>query len=433
MRRTAGLLAVWIGTGCVADGSIPDAGEVASDTNSVATDGSQTSGSASAAETTDAPSSSSSPSTDDGAESTTSHESSTDTGDAADCPPGDGAFAIVSIEGDVAEGAQVVLCGDGFGDLGPTIVLFDDMEEGEAGAFVADSAPAIGAWLEGGAIYAADAARSGALSMVAADADINGGTGRSNVFGIPDDAGTLGLREFDEFFVSLAIRDLGDFPGNNSSPTDFSSDSSAKDVWVMFGNRGDNYDYSCSQGECNGNDVVLATHAGGGSFAIGGNTTLTGWWLPTFWQFQTWNATSTWLRLDPTDPYGSVTGTFEHVAASSGYLRDDYAEGLLRDLEGVPPTWDRIKFGAWYRAAGDVRRVFDDLYVAIGPGAAARVEIADAPTIEQATKRAISTVDAWSNGRIEVTLRLGDLDPAVDPLFLYVVDANHVRSPSFAL
>lgn len=436
MRRTTVLLAAWIGAGCGADDPPPDAdaGPDAGASDPTAdTDAPQTSGltTDTADESGVDPSDPSSATTDPDATSSTSGSTTADPDE--DCPPGDGTFAVVSVAGEIADGAQVVVCGNAFGDLGPTIVLFDDMEEGEPGASVADATPTIGAWLEGRGVYADDASRSGALSMVAADADIDGGTGRSTVFGIPDASGNLGLREFDEFFVSLAIRDLGDFPGNNSSPTSFSSDSSAKDVWVMFGNRGDNYDYSCSQGECNGNDVVLATHAGGGSFAIGGNTTLTGWWLPTFWQFQTWNVTSTWVRLDPDDPYGPVTGTFEHVASTSGYVRNDYDEGLLRDLDGIPPTWDRIKFAAWYRGAGDVRRVFDDLYVAIGPGSAARIEIADAPVIENATKRAISTVDAWSDGRIEVTLRLGDLDPAVDPLYLYVIDANHVRSPGFAL
>jgi hypothetical protein len=99
----------------------------------------------------------------------------------------------------------------------------------------------------------------------------------------------------------------------------------------------------------------------------------------------------------------------------------------------IPARWDRLKFGAWYRAAGDVRRVMDDLYVAIGPGAAARIEIANAPAIENATEIAISTVTSWSDGEIAATLRLGPLDPSADALYLFVVDAANQRSAGYPL
>jgi hypothetical protein len=349
------------------------------------------------------------------------------------CPPGTGEFAIQRVDGTVTDGAKLVVCGDAFGELGPTIVLFDDMEGGQAGTPVPETAPVIGEWLGGSAVYAGDAARSGSLSMVVADTDINEGHGLSMAFGVPDAAGRFGLQHFDELFVSWAIRDLGDFPGHDSSPTTFSSDSSAKDIWVMFGRRGDNYSYSCSQGECNGNDLVLCTHTGSGSFKTDGNNTASDWWLPDFWQFQTWNVLMKYVRIDPTDPYGTSTGVLEHVSAPSGYLRDAYNDQILKQLAELPPVWDRLKFGAWYRQAGDVRRVMDDLYVAVGPGAAARVEIANAPQVESATKLAISTAHAWSNGRIELTARLGDLDPAADSLHLFVVNADNERSPGFAL
>ena len=369
-----------------------------------------------------------------GEESTAAGESST--GDAStggalgDCPAGDAA-GVHAVLGLADDGQTLVVCGGGFGDLGPDIVLFDDMEGQDTDSAVLDATQPIGAWISGSSTYVDDAARSGRMAMLAAD---NSGedNGRSTVFGIPDESAALGLREFDELFVSWALMDLGDFPGNNSSPTSFSSDSSAKDIWLMYGDRGDNYDYSCSTGECNGHDVVLGTHTGQGSFAIGGNTSAGQWWLPDYWQFQAWNAMSTWMRLDRSDPYGAIEGVFEHVSPS-GYVRSEYDEPMLETLDGIPPAWDRLKFGAWYRDAGDIRRVFDDVYIAVGPGAAARVELANAADITQATKRSICTVDSWSDGRIELTVHTGDLDLGNETLYLFVVDAENQRSAGFAL
>jgi hypothetical protein len=339
-----------------------------------------------------------------------------------ECPAGGGSFAVSAVVGAIEDGSPIVVCGDLFGDLGPSIMLFDDMEDGT---------PEIGTWLEAPSLYADDAARSGTRAMLLADADLTGGAGVNAQVGIADGDARFGLQTFDEVFLHLSIRDLGDFPGNDSSPTMFSSDSSAKDVWMMFGDRGDNYDYSCSRGECNGNDIVFATHTGRGSFKIDGNTTGTSWWLPDFWQFQEWNTMSTYIRIDESAPYEASTSVFEHVSAR-GYVRDEYTENILRDLAGLTPEWDRLKVGAWYRTAGDVRRVLDYLCVATGPGAAARVEIADAARIEDATRLAVCTASAWSSSRIGATVRLGGLD-ASSELFLFVVTADGTRSPGFAL
>lgn len=360
-------------------------------------------------------------------------DGSTDSSGSNGCSGGDGAFEVTSVQGDISEGNEITVCGDQFGDVGPNIVLFDNMESGQAGEKVPKSAPVIGKWLNDGGIYTDDTARSGSQSMVVVDTDSTDGSGVGAMTGIENSGKARGMETFDEFFVSWAIRDLGDFPGNNSSSTDFSSDSSAKDIWVMFGDRGDNYDYSCSQGECDGNDIVLATHTGSGSFKTDGNETASNWWHGDFWQFEAWNSMSLHLRIDENAPYSRSEGTFEHLSADGGYYRETYNEQIMRDLDQIPPVWDRIKFGAWYRNAGDVRRVMDDLYAAVGDGAAARVEVANAAQIEDATKVAISTVDSWSDDRIEATVRLGNLELGTGDLYLFVVDADNERTPGFAL
>ena len=359
------------------------------------------------------------------------HDASPDIHD-TECPvtETDGISALLGV---AEEGHPLVICGRGFGDLGPTTYFLDDFESGQVGAPLGADATR-GAWLDPRGTYVDDAALSGTNALLVADSVETEGRGVGAVLGFPDEQGDFGLTHFDEFFVHWSMRDLGDFPGNDSSPTAFSSDSSAKDVWVMYGSRGDNYDYSCSQGSCNGNDIVLATHTGRGSFKIDGNTTNTSWWLGDYWAFQQWNTLSTYLKINADDPYGAVTGVFEHLTQGQGVYRDTYNEGVLReDLTEIPPLWDRLKFGAWYRGAGDVRRVMDDIYVAIGPGAAARVEVANAANFDEATRVVISPVASWSDGRIEVDLRLADLSSSDSDLYLFVVDAEHRRSAGVLL
>ncbi|RAL24678.1 hypothetical protein DL240_00265 [Lujinxingia litoralis] len=360
-----------------------------------------------------------------------------DTADSApdlpdDCPAAE-SEGISALLGGGEEGQTLVICGRGFGTQGPTTFFLEDFEAGQAGASLQTDATR-GQWLDPKGTYVDDDALSGINALLVADHIETEGRGVSAVLGFPDDQGDFGLKHFNEFFVHWSMRDLGDFPGHDSSPTSFSSDSSAKDIWVMYGDRGDNYDYSCSRGSCNGNDIVLATHTGQGSFKHDGNNTNSNWWIGGYWAFQQWNTLSTYLKINPEDPYGATTGVFEHLSAGQGVYRSTYNEGVLReDLTEIPPVWDRLKFGAWYRTAGDVRRLMDEIYVAVGPGAAARVEVANAPNFDEATRVIISPVNAWTDTRIEVDLRLADLATSDEELYLFVVDAHHRRSAGVAL
>ena len=75
---------------------------------------------------------------------------------------------------------------------------------------------------------------------------------------------------------------------------------------------------------------------------------------------------------------------------------------------------------------------YDDIYVATGPNAAARVEIGDAPTYKGSRNLAISTPQTWNDNQIVFTLRAG---PIMDfsHAYLYVVDANNNVSKGYAL
>ena len=102
-----------------------------------------------------------------------------------------------------------------------------------------------------------------------------------------------------------------------------------------------------------------------------------------------------------------------------------------------PPSsgrWDRFTVPGWYGNGDNTHNqmTYDDIYVATGPNAAARIEIGDAPTYKKSRNLAISTPQTWSDSQIVFTLRAG---PFTDfsHAYLYVVDANNNVSKGYAL
>ena len=66
---------------------------------------------------------------------------------------------------------------------------------------------------------------------------------------------------------------------------------------------------------------------------------------------------------------------------------------------------------------------YDDVYVATGDGARARVEMGNASTYSASTNLALITPTAWGDTSITATVRQGQFD-AEDSAYLYVVHAD---------
>lgn len=98
-----------------------------------------------------------------------------------------------------------------------------------------------------------------------------------------------------------------------------------------------------------------------------------------------------------------------------------------------PKQWDRLTLPGWLLPNGDVRRplsgdpamevpVYDDFYMAIGPGSQARVEIGDKPAYASCTRITLATPESWSDTAITARFRSGSLPSG--SAYLYVIDAN---------
>jgi len=337
---------------------------------------------------------------------------------------------ITSIE--AGDESRLVIHGSGFGS-GPSVKLYDDFSRAEQRNGTLALSALVGQW------NWLSSTPTGIISAGMAD----NGKGiyvlkheESRVsleFGVPDPESVHGYEHFQEVYLSYTVKDFGDFPGPGGGPETFSDRSSIKDAWLMFGSRGDNTSYAVSQGSPAGHDLVATTWTGG-SFATGGNNTRMS---PSFWHhplrdnwaFQDWNTIMFHAKLNPDDPYGDAEGflgftnrNMTHFRSREGNFMTDQTD------EGVPyPYWDRVKFYAWMRGGENVARAMDNVYVATGANANARVVLTDTSYDENPGKLIHALPLEWSDSRITVELPRG-FNP--EDLTLTVINSGESNSNS---
>lgn len=100
--------------------------------------------------------------------------------------------------------------------------------------------------------------------------------------------------------------------------------------------------------------------------------------------------------------------------------------------EGVSyPYWDRIKFNAWTRSGDNpVKRLYDNIYVAVGDNANARVVIADAEDLNNATRLVHLLPITWEDDRI--LAEIPELDGSREQ-FVHVITAGNEFSAGIPL
>ncbi|QBM17205.1 hypothetical protein MARI_13110 [Marinobacter sp. JH2] len=327
-------------------------------------------------------------------------------------------------------GTDASISGEGFGP-GPNIVLYDDFEAAEIANGKLELNPKIGEWYQVSSsnpvIYADQEINQSLFVRGKGDASLN--------FGVKSIDGPYGLKPFTEIYFSYSVRDLGDFPGTGGTESSFSTVSSTKDAWMMFGARGDNLAYSASQGQPAGHDLYIPAWTGNG-FNIAGNTTKLS---PTFWQheltknwaFLNWNTTFFHGKINNNDPYGAADGFFGFVNVNKFHINERIGN-LIQDnsSEGLTHAyWDRIKFFAWMNEGdADVERILDNIYIAIGPNANARVIVTNAPTLEKSSKLIHLPVNEWGQEKISVEIPKYILESKNETHYIFVIDSRNQQS-----
>lgn len=323
---------------------------------------------------------------------------------------------INNVSGMVSDGKTIVITGSNFGPNGPNVVLFDDFKRGTDGANITLAA-AIGNW------------------TVRNHLPTYGRDRHNNIAGrfIGDGGGRL-IAEFadvQEIFISyrVVIPPGKHFP-NSGAPNTFPPGSQWKLIWLMDGDRG----------AAGNDDLVLPTWGNGTYFSIAGNDNA--FQLPTgrasgdtrWFSFLDWNRYSVYLKggaipdVDPGTVWAQgMSEEFGQRIFESTDKRlfdgDDTLDGYQFEDDAIS-RWNRLNVPGWHRGGDDdAAAMYDDIYIATGDHAQARIEIGSHATYENSTILAIGTPTTWQDNSITTTVRQGSFQVG-ERAYLFIIDKD---------
>lgn len=300
--------------------------------------------------------------------------------------------SISGIQGTVSNAQAVTINGSGFGSTGPNIVIFDDFEKGTNGSAImtGTGSAQVGQWndIEGEQIprYSTASTVSGSLAF---RADMS--TYWRELVEVLLPANTQ------KVFVSWWIL----IPSGTVVPGDGTQDKrNWKNVWLQGAGTGDD-------------DLVLPTFLQGGYY-INGNDGIYGKWISLDFQIGVWKHLWCWISADDKQvQYWELT--------SAGVVQRDNASGVPILKSGG--AFERVHFNGYGRATSNSYPMFDDVYVAAGDAARARVEIGNKSSYAACTKLAVSTPTSWSDTKVVATVRQGVFNSG-ETAYVYVVDSS---------
>lgn len=320
--------------------------------------------------------------------------------------------SISGVTGSLADGQTITITGSGFGSTGPTILLFDDFELGSDGTPLSDSErnAQVGVWRQISQIdpyyptYSGTYAHSGSLAF---KQDWGSGPGEQEGarWASPKNSSVFSTVYMSFWIYVPAGKDI---PGTSQGIPN----------WKIFWLSTDDYfqnDYTStvltnSIPDTTGN-YYFGTSVGNGSQDRAGIG-----WKPLYLTKGRWARQEKYLV----------------ASTSSGYLQDWYMDSSRarysvgtangRTIDNGTTGWQYIHFPGFGRYDSNSQTYYDDIYVATGPGALARVEIGNASTYSSCTNLAVCTPTSWSNTSIDATVRAGSFSSGT--AYLYVIDSE---------
>jgi len=221
-----------------------------------------------------------------------------------------------------------------------------------------------------------------------------------------------------EAFISYQVAVPPGTPFSGAStPETWPSVSSWKFSWFFDGPKGFSSDDQA--------DMCLPTHIGRGNFMLAGNDGNLIDIGNSWWSWKGFNRLAMWIRGNSAG-MSTANGDilFQAVNAEKG-MTTIYRNNMPAFPSGATTQWNQLSMPGWW-GNGDWSKfdgVYDDVYLAVGPNAAARVEIGDAPTYAASKNLTILTPSSWSDSQITATLRAGSFK-TFNGAYLFVTDSN---------
>lgn len=305
---------------------------------------------------------------------------------------------ITSVNGTLNSGSVIQISGTGFGFNGPTVHFFDDFEQGQVDTPIATGTGSaligqIGGLGSNKPYYTNTRAISGSQSLQV-DMSVRDGSSQAEI-PLPDST---------QVFISWWMQLKGSYwPGLDPGGIG----GNWKTVWLM-GEKGDpnidqtfptifgeTYTYITANSSPYRNEINAAMGVG----------------------LNKWMRCWTWIDGKPDN-----TGTLQYWRLKEGGV-DQIVNATNIQTMWTGSRYDTVNLNGYARKTIDSYPTYDDVYIAIGPNARARVEIGNAATYNASTNLTLATVNNWTDTSISATFRQGSL-PNGSQAYLYVFDAN---------
>ena len=299
------------------------------------------------------------------------------------------------VSGTVSDGQYITINGTDFGSNGPTVQIFDDFELGANGnTLLLDAGSAqVGTW---------DGIDTPAYSNY------------SNSYSV---SGSLSGHWTNQHY-STGINTQ--FPGNGTDkvflsywayiPSGYSIPANWKIVWLQGSNTGDD-------------DVVYATLIGNGTGLTNGNET--GWSATANIGFSIGSWKRVWAYIEGTT---TATGTVKQWSLNPSVTQQTtVTDAYIFAADSTPNTnynFEQVVVNGYF-GSGDSGTpcYFDDIYIAYGDYAQARVEIGNDSDYSNCTNLAVITPTSWSDTAISGVVRQGSFADG-STAYVYVFDSN---------
>jgi hypothetical protein len=311
------------------------------------------------------------------------------------------AVEVTSVSGAVSDGTSITISGLDFGNYGPNVVVFDDFESGAANSEIntGPGSAKYGKWDNissyGSEFYGTTASVSGSKSFTS-----NYSVSYVNWIETLLPANTRNV------FVSWWLY----LPANNNLPGEGNTAGiNWKQMWVQGADTTDD-------------DLVVPTMLGTSSWLINGNEGDPGYvnWTNVDFHKGEWKRLWVWLKGSTTSTSRDGELKFWELTNSGVVQREnDIGVNTLKQSG----AWERVRPNGYGRQTSNCFTSFDDIYIAAGPYAQARVEMGNAATYNTSTKLAILTPTSWADRSISATVNVGNFNSG-ERAYIYVFDRN---------
>jgi PKD repeat protein len=314
---------------------------------------------------------------------------------------------ITAVNGSFTNDSSITISGEHFGANGPHVLLFDDFEGGHAGEVIKTGAGSatLGEWNKTlHNPYYTDTTSVSGTKAFQADQSVHWNVYAETLLPTDDN-------KSDKIFASwwLYLPEGDNAPGEGGPAHE---DDNWKQVWIQGDNSTDHDMITPARLKAfNGLEkwLFMGNDSNGYAKYIDGIDFQKGKWK----RFSIWIKGGSVAEAD-----GEIS--FWELHNTSGVINhfNDTALQLYDDSR-----FQRFHLNGYGRQTENCHPTFDDVYIAVGNSAKARIEMGNRPVYENSTKLTVALPTAWSDSEITANLRQGIFQPG-ETAYIFIFDAN---------